>query len=229
MKPEGLHKAIPSSEQQGEEISSGSSDEGVEWNLKYVGESSEDEMISVFLTSEIHSTRFRQNLLSILEKYKAPETLLLNPDLLNNEENELRRKIFSEHRGYGNKTELFENFPANVKWEKVTLSPEDLRHIKLLNGPYWRNLSDQTRSAEIVAHKIKEDKTHERILDAAKALSEGETFPPLILVSNHKDGDVVVLEGQLRLTAYLMEPANAPEEISAIIGYSPDFTQWDLF
>ena len=186
-------------------------------------------MISVFLASEIHSTRFRQHLLTILEKYKVPESLLLHPDLQDSEENELRRKILSEHRGYGNKTELFENFPANVKWEKVSLSLEDLRHVKLLNGPYWRSLSDQTRSAEAAVNKIKKDKTNERIVDAAKALSEGETFPPLILVSTHKGGDIVVLEGQLRLTAYLMEPTNAPEEISAIIGYSPDFVQWDLY
>jgi hypothetical protein len=203
--------------------------ETTEDNLRYISDSSEDEMVSTFLLSEINSARFRENVLGLLEKYHTPESLLTNPDIENKEENDLRRKILSEHRGYGTNSEIFENFPSNVKWERVSLGLEDLRRIKLLNGPYWRNLSDQTRSAEVAANNIKRDKTNERILDAAKALSEGESFPPLILVSTHKGGDVVVLEGQLRLTAYLMEPANAPEEITAIIGYSPDFTKWDLY
>lgn len=186
-------------------------------------------MVSVFLLSEIHSTRFRHDLLQIVRRCEAPESVILHPDLRDKEENELRKTILREYRGYGQSSELFENFPARVLWEKVTLDINDLYRIKLLNGPYWKNLSDQTRLGNVAVMNIKAKKTNERIVDAARVLAKGGTFPPLIVVSTHVGGDIVVLEGTLRLIAYLMEPTKVPKEVEAIIGYSPDFNKWNLY
>lgn len=197
--------------------------------MKYIGKSSEDEMISVFLLSEIHSTRFRNDLLKIVHQCETSESVILRPDVQSKEENELRKTILREYRGYEKNIELFENFPAPVMWEKVTMDVDDLYRVKLLNGPYWRNLSDQTRLGKVSVKNIKTNKTNVRIVDAAGALAKGETFPPLIVVSTRKGEDIVVLEGSLRLIAYLMEPKNVPKEVEAIIGYSPDFIKWNLY
>lgn len=197
--------------------------------MKYIGKSSEDEMIAIFLSAEINSIRFCGDLNESLEKHKVHKKIIDKPDLKNDKENKLRKIILSEYRGYGKNIKLFENFPNEVEWEKVLLTLDDLNKIKYVNGSYWRNLSDGTRLAKIAVKKIIKNKTHKRILSAAKALSEGEEFRPLILVSTQKGDESVILEGHLRLTAYLIELKYVPKNLEAIIGYSPEFVKWNLF
>ena len=191
-------------------------------------------MIAVFLQAETNSLRFGNNLLKTLEKFKAPKSIIEKPNLDDKEENKLRKKIIADYRGYGKSTELFENFPKDVQWEWISLSQDDLKKLKYINYDYWIELSGGSRLAQDAAENIKRgieifNESNERFFDAAKSLVKGEKFPPMILVSTDKSDCIVILEGHLRLTAYMLEPKTIPQQVEAIIGYSPEFVRWYLY
>lgn len=55
---------------------------------------------------------------------------------------------------------------------------------------------------------------------------QGAQFPPLILVTRDVDAYLVVMEGHVRLTAYLIAPEYIPSELEVIIGYCEHLTDW---
>lgn len=64
---------------------------------------------------------------------------------------------------------------------------------------------------------------------AAERLRLGESFSELILVSAGHGTNLVVLEGHLRLTAYMLEPHTIPAELNVFVGASADFVDWPLY
>lgn len=63
----------------------------------------------------------------------------------------------------------------------------------------------------------------------AQAVVDGVRFPPLILVTTGSGGDVVVLEGHLRLTAYMLSREWLPPELEVLVGSSLGMTRWDCW
>jgi hypothetical protein len=55
------------------------------------------------------------------------------------------------------------------------------------------------------------------VLGMAEAVADGARFPPLILVNSKpgSDGDLVVLEGDVRLTAFMLCPDRLPTELGS--------------
>jgi hypothetical protein len=60
----------------------------------------------------------------------------------------------------------------------------------------------------------------------AQAVADGAWFPPLILVTTGTSGALVVLEGHVRLTAYMMCPDRLPPELEVLVGSSPGAAGW---
>ena len=58
-------------------------------------------------------------------------------------------------------------------------------------------------------------------LGMARAVADGARFPPLILVTTGPSGGLVVLEGHVRLTAYMLCPDRLPPELEVLVGSSP--------
>ena len=80
--------------------------------MEYICESSENEMIALFLQTEIRSERYRDEILQALSGFGARESVILEPDIGSDGENVLRRKVLARFRGYGEDREIFEGFPA---------------------------------------------------------------------------------------------------------------------
>lgn len=195
---------------------------------------SEDEMIAVFLRAEINSNRFGDHILERLKKYNSHRGIIDNPNLEDRLENKYRRQILKEYRGFGDNKFLFHNFPTSVEWTRVVLTKNDLNSIKYINYNYWVELSQKTRYAknavDTIERGIEVYKVSNRgFAEAAEAVRQGVIFPEMILVSTGTGDDPVVLEGHLRLTAYLLAKDKSPETLEAIIGYSPDFIKWGLY
>jgi hypothetical protein len=55
----------------------------------------------------------------------------------------------------------------------------------------------------------------------ADALRAGATFPEPILVGTDERSPLVVLEGHVRLTAYLLRPEYLPSTMPILVGLSP--------
>ena len=58
-------------------------------------------------------------------------------------------------------------------------------------------------------------------LGMAREVARGARFPPLILVTTGTGGDLMVLEGHARLTAYMLAREQLPPELEVLAGSSP--------
>jgi hypothetical protein len=196
--------------------------------VQVLGVSSEDEMVARFLSGELSSRRFGQNLRSQLAAAGQAEQLLTHPDLSDAGANLARRALLAAVRGYGENRDLFENFPTHVTWTRALLSADEAASVRYLDYSYWVELSGGSRRPTDAAARIKAglrafNVPNEPFVDAAHALMRGERFPPLILVGERQD-NLVCLEGHLRLTAYAL--VGFPTDIECLIGAAPVMRRW---
>lgn len=202
--------------------------------MELIGESSEDEMVAEFLKAEFTSERFGDKLKTILTRLKASPKLITAPDLTSHSENVLRKSLLGEYRGYGKNKEIFEGFPDDIRWHTAFCTAADLKRVKYIAYDYWIKLTEGSRRPVDAAKNIKGgvvifDQSNQRFFDVAEAIKKGAKFPRLIFVARDEQSPVVVLEGHVRLTAYMLVPSHIPEKSEALIGYSPKFSSWDLY
>ena len=195
--------------------------------------SSEQEMIALFLHQEFTSERYRSKLLECLQRERLPQTIITAPDLTNAAENTHRRRVLQLYRGYGtDEGEYLSGFPTEgVRWEWITLTPSELRQVKYIAWDYWLELSGGSRLPTDAAERIRADVrpygvSNAGFLAMAALVASGVVFPPLILVTAQGQGGHVVLEGHVRLTAYILQFDNLPPELEVLIGSSPKIARW---
>ncbi|MGC6588437.1 hypothetical protein ACPV3A_26275 [Paenibacillus sp. Dod16] len=200
--------------------------------MKIVSQVQEDEVIAEFLFAEVNSDRFKEGILNALGDHDV--NLLIKPNLNDQAENQIRRDILGQTRGFGRNTDLFENFPTEVKWYKAFFEKQDLNEVMYINYSYWNELSSNTRlplqASKNIMNQIEVfGISNQGFLDINLALKSGKVFPRLIVVSMNENSRVVVLEGHARLTAYYLDNDYIPDDLEVIIGFSDKFSVWDLY
>ncbi len=193
--------------------------------MRIIKKISEAEMVALFLKAEINSPRFRDDILDILQTMRLDRTIIDNPDINHASENISRRGVLSEFRGYKRNKGVFKDLPDDVEWYQVALRPSDLEKVKYIDYPYWVEIAGGTRSPIDAARRVKAKAVDKGIAnwicEVAAAVEKGEGYPEIILVSNSWDEkDLVVLEGHLRITCYLLKQEYLSKEVTAILGYS---------
>jgi len=191
----------------------------------------EDEMIALFLRTEITSQRFDAEIVALLERGSIDRRIIENPDTANTEENRIRCRLLGDFRGYGQNRALFEDFPETVEWHWVALNRDEVARIRYINYSYWNELSGGSRLPKDAALAIRAGREIYRqsnagFLKMAEALRNGAELPPLILVGASLNSEWTVLEGHARLTAYALEPDCIPEPMEVLIGFAPEFAAW---
>jgi hypothetical protein len=199
--------------------------------MRKVRDASEDEMIAVFLQTELYSERFREKLEQHRQEEGIDLRIIQEPDCCNASENRLRKRLLGVYRGYGHDRDMFVGFPAEVRWERARVSREDLEQVRYINWEYWLDLTDGTRMAidgarNALAGKVACGVSSDGLVSIAAALRQGARFPPIILVAKDEEAHFVVLEGHSRLTAYLIAPECITSELEVIVGYSEQMTGW---
>lgn len=202
--------------------------------MKIVKKITEDEMVATFLKAEINSDRFGSGVASLLEKHKLDRKILDNPDLENRLENGYRKEILGEARGFSQNLHIFTNFPSNIEWFRILISKSELEKVLYINWEYWLEMTNNTRLpldlvARIKSGDLPEDKETLRFKAVSNYIKSGAKVPEMILVAKNKDSRFVVLEGHVRLTAYLLDTETIPEEMEVIIGFSNDIEKWGLY
>lgn len=199
--------------------------------MKILRNSSEAEMIHAFLSTELVSDRFSEQLKMAMKTLSVDEQLLLSADLENEGENALRKELLGEFRGYGRNKELFENFPSQIEWSMCSFSEEDLAKIRYINYSYWNELSAGTRSPLTAAKQVRKGVTiygqsNEGFLQTAKYIENGGRFQNMIFLTADFNNFVIV-EGHLRMTAYALTPKHF-NNICCIVGKcsQSDFDAW---
>ncbi|MGH2882250.1 MAG: hypothetical protein ACRDPA_06035 [Solirubrobacteraceae bacterium] len=196
--------------------------------MHILGESSEEEMIAIFLQGELFSPRFGPVVRDALLAHGQHEELLRDPDLTDEKANRLRRCVLAATRGYGEARELFEHFADDVGWVWARLTAAELGKVRYIEYSYWNELSGGSRLPRDAARRIHAGVrpwgvSNGRFLQAARALQRGERFPALILAGRCYD-DLVCLEGHLRLTGHAL--AGFPVELECLVGVSPALQRW---
>ena len=186
----------------------------------------EAEMVAQFLRTELPAARFRDTLRVLLDQAGLPERLITAPNLDDPAENQAREQLLTQHREYGTRAGLFEGFPDDVCWEWMAITPAELATVRYVDYDYWVELSGGTRRAADAAPRIRAGAApfgvrSDGALVMAQAFAGGARFPPLILVTAGPSGGLVVLEGHVRLTAYMLARDRLPPELDVLVGSSP--------
>jgi hypothetical protein len=191
-------------------------------------------MVALFLRTELPAPRSRDSLRALLAQEGVPERVVTAPDLGDDGENQARLRLLTRHRGYGTRAGLFNGFPDDVRWEWMAISPAELATVRFIDYDYWAELSGGTRLAADAAPRIRAGVAPFRVpsdwaLGMAREVARGARFPPLILVTTGPGGDLVVLEGHARLTAFMLARDHLPPELEVLVGSSPAMTRWGLW
>ena len=194
--------------------------------MRQLRPSSEAEMVALFLRTELPAARSRDDLRALLERARLPERVVTDPDIGDDAGNQARLRLLTQHRGYGTRTELFDGFPDDVRWQWMAITPAELARVRFIDYDYWVELSGGTRLAAEAAPLIRAGVApfgvpSDWALGMAQAVADGARFPPLILVTTGPAGGVVVLEGHARLTAFMLARDRLPPELEVLVGSSP--------
>jgi hypothetical protein len=190
--------------------------------MKIIKPSNENEMVYKFLKMEFSSNRFKERIEEALAELNADSRLITDGDIHNNHENTLRISILKKFRGYRD-AELFENFPSAVEWVWAEFNEGDLPHIRYIEYSYWNEISNYTGSPLEAAKTVLSGKTiydvpNDGFLNGAKALREGQKFPPMIFLTDRSEKLFYILEGHVRMTAYSLTPYLF-KDVSVLLGY----------
>jgi hypothetical protein len=194
----------------------------------------EADMVAIFLRTEIQSERYVRELLQLLEQDGMRRAIVDDPDTTSAADNAYRLHLLNNFRGYQLRQGYFQEFPDQVVWQRVALSPDELLQAKYINWDYWVKLSGGSRLAPDAARTIRAGRRifnvpNDGFLRMADALRDGATFPELILVRAGEGTALVVLEGHARLTAYALAPDMIPSPITVLLGTSPEMMRWGLY
>jgi hypothetical protein len=189
--------------------------------------SSEDEMILEFVKAELESPIYRDRC-RIPAGYTRAE-LVDHPDFKNADHNAARLSMLF-YRGYTTRSWLFSGFPRAVEWSLYRFTLAEIGAFKYAKTPPWSTLVDQDR---LVSHGALEiEHTRDRalslkvpvaaVLDVRRQFENGKSFARLIAAE--VDGSYVLVEGNVRATAYVESRVDRLVEV--IVGRADDFKDW---
>jgi hypothetical protein len=103
--------------------------------------------------------------------------------------------------------------------------------VKYLKCEPWIELSGGSRITRDAVRRLNEGKvTHEvlgRILCVKDLIDRGVLFPEVILVGESINGELIIIEGHVRITAFLM--SGLETELAAIVGSSKNISEWEFY
>jgi len=188
-----------------------------------LGSATVHEMVLAFVKAEVDSRRFSHD-------YQAPlaqsgfdrRTLIDLADLESVSQNKARLDILKKGKG-----RLLQGLLGDVTWRQVALEEIDIPRLKYLNHQNWIDFSGGTRlvsdGAKNIHSRILPNNTNAQILTIAEAFKNGSRYPELIAVA--VDENIVLVEGHMRATAYILAGWHA--RIECILGASPTMHKWD--
>lgn len=190
--------------------------------MRLLHQTTEDDMIAVFLKTEITSERFGHLILQQLTQDNRLRTIVDHPDISRAADNAYRHQLLASYRAY-----VFDDLPAHTRWYRAMMSPDDVATIRYIDYSYWNELSNHTRLPIHAVDTIRSGRAIYNVspagfLTMADALRNGAHFPALILVSATPGAPVTVFEGHARLTAYMLAPEYLPPELEVVIGFAPE-------
>jgi hypothetical protein len=133
--------------------------------------------------------------------------------------------LLGEWRGYGRDADVFTGFSDDVVWYRAMLDRADRDRVMYIDDEeFWNEFSGGSRLVRDAVQRIYAEAVPAEeaawFWPIAEALSQGQVFPELILTYNPVSEELVLLEGHVGMTGFLLRPENLPPELPVLLGVS---------
>jgi hypothetical protein len=190
------------------------------------GPVTEAQVVLAFLRGQINSSRWGGHYRAYLQHHRLSRRQLIDrADITDPAQNSERMKLLRAASG-----KIFRGFPGRITWIRRMIEASELGHLKYAKAEPWMELSggtrwvaDGARNLDTVPAGNDRFNVSAHVRAVIEALRTGKIFPELILVEGDS-GDLILLEGHARATAYVADGIKAP--VAAYIGSSPKMRQW---
>ncbi len=184
--------------------------------MQIIRNSSPQEAVLSWLQAELNSKRFQIDLRASLKKFNAPQSLIIVPNLDDQQENALRYKILKEYRNW------FNDDMDSYDWSVIDLYLSDVEQLEYIDYSYWNELSDNTHKVKPAANNIRGGKVvfdvpNDNYWLVAKEMELGKYFAPIIILKDGTNLSSKIVEGHVRATGYALAD-KPPKALRAIQG-----------
>jgi hypothetical protein len=149
--------------------------------MRIIRPSSKNEMVLAFLQAEIDVPPYRGSIESVLSARGYTRAIIDKADLGNSGENQVRAECL-----FCSRFHLFEGFPDNVIWQRISLSIEELGRAKYIKQAGFLTASGDTRLVSDGARNLErggfDEDTKSRIQGIEARVKRGHRLPELIVV-----------------------------------------------
>jgi len=194
--------------------------------MDVIEDCSEHNMVGAFLQGEIESRRYKHHILNKLAADGTARAVVDSPDFTNRTDNEYRRQLLA-YRGYLDGTYLFTGFAKDWHWRRTELHAADMEKVKYGKFAAWSEFSEGTRLVARGANNFAlgriADETLHDIFGTIRKMLDGIYVAPVILIGTALDDALVVFEGHVRMTTYVL---TGRARVAAIVGTSASAPNW---
>jgi hypothetical protein len=177
---------------------------------------SEAEVIAGFLRNEFYQHDYDRDRARF-------ESLVTDPDLNDAQQNALRRSLLFRRRGH-----MWRELPPDTQWWRVEITPKDVPRLRIFARAHWLSIAAGDFRAENIVRRIRSGKYPKRVENFVvkiKSISESHANQskagPILLIGIGDSDPLVVLEGNHRVTAALLDSCQRLASLNFYCGLSP--------
>lgn len=189
--------------------------------MKKLARITEAQVIAEFLKNEFYQDDFHRD----REKF---EQVVLNADLSDDIENNLRRALLFRRRGH-----MWRELPRDTQWWRVEIEPQDVDLIRVFPRAHWRKIAEGSFLLDDIVKRIR--KNHygssvkpfvSKIQSLSYRLRTHPDSSSVMLIGVDPEHPMTILEGNHRLTAALLiSPEALQKQFQVLCGFSPNMRQ----
>jgi len=183
----------------------------------------ENEVIAEFLHGEFYQEEFR--------RYRKRFSLLVSqPDLSNEQENQLRRALLFRRRG-----RLWGELPPNTEWWEVEPGPAEFERIRVFPRNQWLRYGAPNFLLPATVERIRArilSCSSDSFIEKLRSLSmqmkanASSKFNTVILISIDEYAPMTIIEGNHRMTAAMLgTPEDVHTRFRFLCGFSPNMAE----
>jgi hypothetical protein len=177
---------------------------------------SEVEVIAGFLGNEFHEPEFDHDRLIF-------DRVVNEPDLNDPRQNAIRRALLFRRRGH-----MWRELPADTQWWRVQIDPQDVRTLRIFPRGHWFSIGGGDFGAEHIVRRIRGRRYPGRVEGYVQkihrirgSLAQNGAAGPVLVIGVNETEPLVVLEGNHRVAAALLESQQRLASLNFYCGLSP--------
>jgi hypothetical protein len=191
--------------------------------MEFLRPADASDVVEAWILAEVDSSRFGPRLGELMAGHGRDRSALEDP--------EYRLKLLTEFRPGGGPADSdqiwVDGLPlSSLEWWYATVTREELADVLYIDWDFWLEVTDGSRLPRDYVRRLSSADVPPALRDIIAAIRDRHPLPPMILVDSGPGTRTVVVEGHLRLTAYVMAGATAPDQVEVLFGRSPLVADW---